>query len=75
MRNRKGKSMKKNVLISFVTEAETDLEAVFALNKILYKLTDEDLIKFDVFDVVPCDLENLCNCEMVCYCEKAVQNV
>ena len=67
--------MKKNVLISFVTEAETDLEAVFALNKILYKLTDEDLIKFDVFDVVPCDLENLCNCEMVCYCEKAVQNV
>ena len=67
--------MKKNVLISFVTEAETDLEAVFNLNKILFQLPDSDLVKFDVFDVVPCDLENLCNCEMVCYCEKAVQNV
>ena len=64
--------MKKNVLISFVTEADTELEAVFNLNKILYKLTDEDLVKFDVFDVVNCDLENLCNCELVCYCEKAV---
>ena len=67
--------MKKNVLISFVTEAETELEAIFALNKILYQLPDKDLVKFDVFDVVDCDLENLCNCEMVCYCEKAVQNV
>ena len=44
--------MKKNVLISFVTEAETELEAVFALNKILYQLPDSDLVKFDVFDVV-----------------------
>ena len=67
--------MKKNVLISFVTEAETELEAVFNLNKILYQLPDKDLVKFDVFDVVDCDLENLCNCELVCYCEKAVQNV
>jgi hypothetical protein len=48
--------MKKNVLISFITEAETDLEAVFALNKILYQLPDSDLVKFDVFDVVECDL-------------------
>ena len=64
--------MKKNVLISFVTEADTDLNAVFNLNKILYTLSDENLAKFDVFDVVDCDLENLCNCEMVCYCEKAV---
>ena len=47
--------MKKNVLISFITEAETDLEAVFALNKILYQLPDSDLVKFDVFDVVECD--------------------
>ena len=47
--------MKKNVLISFVTEAETDLEAVFALNKILFQLPDKDLAKFDVFDVVECD--------------------
>jgi hypothetical protein len=48
--------MKKNVLISFITEAETDIEAVFALNKILYQLPDSDLVKFDVFDVVECDL-------------------
>jgi hypothetical protein len=47
--------MKKNVLISFIVEAETDLEAVFALNKILYQLPDKDLVKFDVFDVVECD--------------------
>ena len=47
--------MKKNVLISFVTEAETELEAVFALNKILFQLSDSDLAKFDVFDVVECD--------------------
>ena len=47
--------MKKVVLIAFVTEAETDLEAVFALNKILYQLPDKDLVKFDVFDVVECD--------------------
>ena len=48
--------MKKNVLISFITEAETDIEAVFALNKILYQLPESDLVKFDVFDVVECDL-------------------
>ena len=47
--------MKKNVLISFITEAETELEAVFAINKILYQLPDKDLVKFDVFDVVECD--------------------
>jgi hypothetical protein len=43
--------MKKNVLISFVTEADTDLEAVFNLNKILYKLSDEELSQFNAFDV------------------------
>ena len=47
--------MKKNVLISYVVEADTDLEAVFALNKILYQLPDNDLVKFDVFDVVEAD--------------------
>lgn len=46
---------KKNVLISFVTEADTDLNAIFNLNKILYQLSDENLAKFDVFDVVECD--------------------
>ena len=50
--------MKKNVLISFVTEAETELEAVFALNKILFQLSDLDLAKFDVFDVVDCDVKS-----------------
>ena len=43
---------KKNVLISFVTEAETDLDAVFALNKILNKLSDSELEKFDAFEVL-----------------------
>ena len=47
--------MKKVVLISFVTEAETELEAVFNLNKVLYQLPDSDLVKFDVFDVVEAD--------------------
>jgi hypothetical protein len=47
--------MKKVVLISFATEAETDLEAVFALNKIFYQLPENDLVKFDVFDVVEAD--------------------
>ena len=41
--------------MSFVTEAETDLEAVFALNKILYQLPESDMVKFDVFDVVEAD--------------------
>ena len=44
--------MKKNVLVSFVTEADSDLSAVFALNKIMYKLPESDVVKFDVFDVL-----------------------
>ena len=56
MRNTRGKlKMKKVVLISFVTEAETDLEAVFNLNKIFNQLPENDLVKFDVFDVVDAD--------------------
>lgn len=43
---------KKNVLISFVTEAETDLHAVFALNKIMQKLSESDLEKFNAFEVL-----------------------
>lgn len=43
---------KKNVLISFVTEAETDLQAVFALNRIMEKLPESDLEKFDAFEVL-----------------------
>ena len=60
MPNTKGKLMKKNVLISFVTEAQNELDAIFNLNKILYTLSDENLAKFDVFDVVDCDgVENV----------------
>jgi hypothetical protein len=44
--------MKKNVLISFVTDAETDLQAVFALNRIMGKLSESDLEKFDAFEVL-----------------------
>lgn len=43
---------KKNVLISFVTDANTDLDAVFALNKIMQKLPESDLEKFDAFEVL-----------------------
>lgn len=43
---------KKNVLISFVTDADTDLQAVFALNRIMEKLPESDLEKFDAFEVL-----------------------
>ena len=41
--------MKKNVLISFVTEADTDLQAVFNLNKVFAKLSENELEKFNAF--------------------------
>lgn len=50
--------MKKNVLISFVCEADTDLRAVFALNEVLWQLPDSELARFDVFDVVDVVEEN-----------------
>lgn len=43
---------KKNVLISFVTEAESDLYAVFELRRIMQKLSDAELEKFDAFEVL-----------------------
>ena len=43
---------KKNVLISFVTDADTDLQAVFNLNKIFAKLSDDELEKFNAFQVL-----------------------
>jgi hypothetical protein len=43
---------KKNVLISFVTDADTDLQAVFNLNKIFAKLSEEELEKFNAFEVL-----------------------
>ena len=48
---------KKNVLISFVTDADTDLQALFELNKILFKLSDSELEKFNAFDVL--DVEEI----------------
>jgi len=50
--------MKKNVLISYVVEADSDLKAVFALNKSLSSLPDSELIKFEAFDVVDVVEEN-----------------
>jgi hypothetical protein len=44
--------MKKNVLISFVTEAETDLQAVSELRKIMFQLPENIVAKFDAFEVL-----------------------
>ena len=44
--------MKKNVLISYVVEADNDLSAIFDLNKSLASLPDSELVKFDAFDVL-----------------------
>lgn len=43
---------KKNVLISFVTDAESDMQALFDLNKILFKLSDSELEKFNAFEIL-----------------------
>ena len=48
---------KKNVLISFVTDADTDLQAVFNLNKIMQKLSDNELENFNAFEVL--DVEEI----------------
>ena len=47
-----GKVMKKNVLISYVVEADSDLSAIFSLQKSLRYLPDSELIKFDAFEVL-----------------------
>ena len=46
---------KYNVLVSYVCETETELEAVFALNKSLRTLSEDELEKFNAFhvEVVP----------------------
>jgi len=42
--------MKKyNVLISYVCESESELEAIFALNKTLRPLSENELEKFNAF--------------------------
>lgn len=43
---------KKNVLISFVTDAESDLDAIGSLNKIMQKLSKDELEKFSAFEVL-----------------------
>ena len=40
---------KYNVLISYVCETETELDAVFALNKSLRPLSENELEKFNAF--------------------------
>jgi hypothetical protein len=40
---------KYNVLISYVVEAEDEMRAVFALNKTLMPLSEDELSKFNAF--------------------------
>jgi hypothetical protein len=42
---------KYNVLVSYVVEAEDKLQAIFALNKSLYPLSESEIAKFDAFHV------------------------
>ena len=44
--------MKKNILISYVVDVDTDLDAYFALQKSLRNLPDSELDKFDVFEIL-----------------------
>jgi hypothetical protein len=47
-----GKVMTKyNVLVSYVVEAEDEMRAVFALNKTLMPLSENELSKFNAFHV------------------------
>ncbi len=48
---------KKNVLISFVTDVDTDLDAIWSLNRIMQKLSDNELEKFNAFEVL--DVEEI----------------
>ena len=40
---------KYNVLVSYVCESDSELEAVFALNKTLRPLSEKELEKFNAF--------------------------
>jgi hypothetical protein len=44
--------MKKQVVITFVTEADSNVEAVFNLNKLLLKISETDLSQFQILDVL-----------------------
>jgi hypothetical protein len=50
--NRKENRMKKNILISYIADVETDLDAYFALQKSLRNLPDSELEKFDAFEIL-----------------------
>jgi len=42
---------KYNVLVSYVCEADSEIGAIFALNRSLYPLSESELEKFDAFHV------------------------
>jgi hypothetical protein len=42
---------KYNVLVSYITEAESELQAVFNLNRTLNPLPEEELEKLEAFHV------------------------
>jgi hypothetical protein len=42
---------KYNVLVSYVVEAEDEMKAVFALNKTLYPLNENEIAKFNAFHI------------------------
>lgn len=44
--------MKKNVLISYIVDTDSDLKAIFALRKSLSTLPESELEKFDAFEVL-----------------------
>lgn len=44
--------MKKIVLLTYVTESNTDMKAVFNLQKTLSVLPDSELEKFEAFEVL-----------------------
>ena len=44
--------MKKNVLISYIVDTDSDVKAIFALRKSLSVLSDTELEKFDAFEVL-----------------------
>jgi hypothetical protein len=42
---------KYNVLVSYVVEAEDEMRAIFALNKSLYPLSENEIEKFNAFHI------------------------
>lgn len=44
--------MKKNILISYIVDTDSDVKAIFALRKSLSTLPESELEKFDAFEVL-----------------------